>query len=163
MKTLYEISAELEALMAQAAVYAAEHEGELPEDISDQLEALEMTREAKLGNVARYVKNLKAEAEMLAPEIAALSKRKKTAESKALYLKTYLAAFLGAGETYKDSTVALSWRASTAAEVTDDDSVPNSYCITERKPVLSEIKKALIAGKDVEGAKLVHKTNLQVK
>ena len=56
----------------------------------DMLNALTMERDAKVENIALWIKNLKAEAEALKVEKDAFAKRQKTAENQMNSLKQYL-------------------------------------------------------------------------
>ena len=77
----------------------------------DRLNALEMERDKKIGNVACWIKDLKAEAEAIKAEKQALDKRQKAAENKAESLKTWLQTVLE-GEKFKDSRCSISYRKS---------------------------------------------------
>ena len=57
---------------------------------SEQLEALKMERQAKLENVALYIKNLKADAAMYKAEKTAFAERQAAAERKAESLTMWL-------------------------------------------------------------------------
>lgn len=82
--------------------------------------SLQMEREAKLENMALWYKDLTAEAKAIREEEKALAERRKSAENKAERLKTYLDEAL-AGESYKTSRVAVSYRKSTALEIKPED------------------------------------------
>ena len=80
---------------------------------------LQMEREAKIENMALWYKDLTAEAKAIREEEKALAERRKSAENKAERLKAYLDEAL-AGESYKTSRVAVSYRKSTAVEVSNE-------------------------------------------
>lgn len=163
INTLYEIAAEIETLMYQADMYAAEHEGEIPDDVAEKLDSLEMQKDEKIGNIARLIKNLKAEADMVDAEAKALAQRKKSTQNKAEWLKRYLAAFLGEGQKYQDATVKIGWRKSVSTVIDNADTIEDKYCKIERKPVLSAIKEAINSGENIIGARLEEKQSLQIK
>ena len=58
---------------------------------AEMLDKLTMERDAKIENIALWIKDLKAEAEALKAEKMAFAERQKVAENKAESLKNYLA------------------------------------------------------------------------
>ena len=66
----------------------------------DKLNELELERDAKIENVACWIKELKAEAEAIKAEKLALAERQRVAENKAESLKKWLAYALQ-GEKFK--------------------------------------------------------------
>jgi len=163
MKSLYEIDNELTEAVSAAYLAAEENEGVISDELSERIDALEGDRGKKIGNICRYIKSLKAEADMVKSEADALSARAKGTTGKADSLKGYLLRFLGDGETYKDEVSKVSWRGSEGVTISDLDLIPDEYCRVERKAMATEIKKALKAGTDVSGAELYQKQNLQIK
>ena len=59
--------------------------------------------------------------------------------------------------------VAVSYRKSTAVEITDLDALPFAYTVTEIKPDKERIAAALKNGETVPGAELVERNNIQIK
>lgn len=68
----------------------------------EKLDALQLARDEKIGNVAAYIKNLSAESKAIKAEEDALAARRKSADKKIKDLKDYLAAALN-GQKFKDS------------------------------------------------------------
>ena len=64
MKPLFELDAEFRELQSQIEAYAALNEGEIPDELDAQLDSVGVDRQRKISNIALYVKNLKAEADM---------------------------------------------------------------------------------------------------
>lgn len=127
------------------------------------LDALEMERDAKIENIALWIKDLNAEAAMIKAEEDALAKRRKTEENKAERLKNYLSGFL-AGEKFKTPKVAISYRASESVELTGEpEDLPPEFLRQKWEAKKTDIKKALKAGRMVPGAVLVEKQNIQIR
>ena len=129
----------------------------------EKFDELTMERETKLENVALWIKNLKAEAEALKAEKQAFADRQKAAESKAESLKRYLEHAL-AGEAFKTTKVAVSFRKTTSVEVDNVYDLPNWY-VRPGEPQADKValKKDLVAGKEIEGAHLVEGLSVSIK
>lgn len=133
--------------------------------------SLQMEREAKIENMALWYKDLTAEAKAIREEEKALAERRKSAENKAERLKAYLDEAL-AGESYKTSRVAVSYRKSTAVEVSNEVEVVEELeegcydsCLLYQTPkiVKSELSKLLKSGVTIPGAALVERSNIQIR
>lgn len=127
------------------------------------LDAIELERDEKLEQFGLWIKDLNAEAEMIKKEKDALAAREKAAKNKAERVKHYLGWVLN-GEKFKTAKVAMSWRKSTAVEITDAARIPKQYLI-EQEPKIAKaaIMVDLKAGQEVEGAELVERNNLLIK
>ena len=157
MATLYE----LHHLIENFELQIEEETGEVTN--FDELDALEMERDAKIENIALWIKDLAAEAAMIKAEEENLYKRRKTAENKAEHLKRFLAGYLGF-EKFKTAKVAVSYRTSESVELTGDpEDLPPEFLRQKWEAKKTEIKKALKAGRAVPGAVLVEKQNLQIR
>ena len=86
---------------------------------TEKLNDLQMERDAKIENVALWIKELKAEAEAIKNEKQALADRQRVAENKAESLKNWLAYALN-GEKFKTSKCSISYRNSESVEVTEE-------------------------------------------
>lgn len=87
--TLYEIDSALEAALEKAF---DPETGELIDEAAfEQTEALQLARDAKIENVALWIKNLNSDAEALKAEKEAFAAREKAAKNKAESLKRWLA------------------------------------------------------------------------
>ena len=85
----------------------------------DKLNELQLEKDAKIENVACWIKELKAEAEAIKAEKLVLAERQKVAENKAESLKKWLAYALD-GQKFKTSKCSISYRKSEAVEVTEE-------------------------------------------
>lgn len=134
-------------------------------EISDfeKFDALTMEREAKLENVALWIKNLKAEAEAYKAEKQAFADRQKAAESKAESLKRYLEHALD-GQAFKTTKVAVSFRKTKSVEIDNVLDLPAEYLrFSEPTADKTAIKKAIDEGKEITGAHLVEGLSVSIK
>lgn len=134
---------------------------------AEKLSQLQMAREEKIENVALWIKDLNAEINAYKAEKEAFAEREAKTKAKVESLKKWLTAALQ-GENFKTSRVAVSFRKSEAVEIDEDDFdmviQPAEY-LTHKPPVPNKtaIKAAIKSGKDVAGATLVVKQNIQIK
>lgn len=131
---------------------------------AEDLDALELARDEKIEGVGLWIKNLQAEAEAVKKEKDAMADRQHRLEKKAESLKGYLAWALQ-GEKFSTPRIAMSWRKSESVLIPDeallDDRFVNVTMV--KKPDKKLIKDTLKAGREVPGAELVTKQNLQIK
>lgn len=136
---------------------------------TDKLNELQMERDAKIENVALWIKELKAEAEAIKNEKQALADRQRVAENKAESLKNWLAYALN-GEKFKTSKCSVSYRNSESVEVTDEglealmkdheDLLTYKTPEPNKKAIKDAIKND---GLTVAGVQLVQKTSTIIK
>lgn len=130
---------------------------------TEKLDKLTMEREAKLENVACWIKELKAEAEALKAEKMAFAKRQQVAENKMESLKKYLAYALD-GQAFKTVRASVTFRKSQAVEIADIYKLDENYLrYKEPEADKTAIKEALKAGQTVAGATLVENTSVIIK
>ena len=128
-----------------------------------QLDKLQMERDAKLENVACWIKELKVEAEALKAEKMAFAERQKIAENKMESLKKYLAYALN-GKGFNSTRTSVSFRKSQSVEVADIYKLDENYLrYKEPEADKTAIEEALKAGKTVAGATLVENTSVIIK
>lgn len=158
---LYEIDDALAALVNE--------DGEIAD--FEAFEALQMEREQKIENVACWYKNLLSDAAALKAEEQALAERRKSAESKAEWLKGYLARALD-GQKFETARVKCGWRKSTAVEYTVDEATFIEWAREARNDLLSykppvpdkkAIKAAIEAGEEILLAGMVERNNITIK
>lgn len=135
----------------------------------DRLNELQMEREAKIENVACWIKDLKAEAEAIKAEKMALAKRQQVAENKSESLKNWLAYALD-GRKFKTARCAVSFMKTEAVEVTPEglENLMRGGCdelltYEQPKPNKTAIKAALKDGLNVEGVRLTQNTSTIIK
>ena len=132
----------------------------------EKLEQLNIARNEKREGVALYIKNQLPEIEAIDKEIKALTTRKKQKQSRIEWLKKSLYDDMTKNGLSKFETpkVYISFRKSTAVEVTSTDDIPDEYLL-EQPPKVDKagLKKELQAGFTFDGVKLVEKQNIQIK
>ena len=135
----------------------------------DKLNELQLEREAKIENVALWIKDLKAEAEAIKVEKLALAERQKAAENKAESLKKWLAYALN-GEKFKTAKCSVSFRNTESVEVTPEGLENlmrggNDELLTYKAPEPNKaaIKAALKDGLSVQGVQLVQNVSTIIK
>lgn len=142
-----------------------ENEGELTRELLIEMECIEGEFDEKAEAYAVLIKTLNAEAEMLKTEQQRLYERQKQKENLAERLKERLAESMRFFEKDKLETAKckISFRASKAVEIIDEALIPDEYFKVERKVIKTDIKTAIAEGKEVAGAVLVEKKNIQIK
>ena len=136
---------------------------------TEKLNDLQMERDAKIENVALWIKELKAEAEAIKDEKQALADRQRVAENKAESLKNWLAYALN-GEKFKTSKCSISYRNSESVEVTEEglealmreheDLLTYKAPEPNKKAIKDAIKND---GLTVAGVQLLQKTSTIIK
>lgn len=136
---------------------------------TDRLEALKMGREAKIENVALWIKELKAEAEAIKAEKLALAERQKVAENKAESLKKWLAWVLD-GQKFSTARCAVSFRRSEAVDITPEGLIElmkgghdELLKYSDPEPNKTAIKQAIKDGLNVKGVQLVQNISTIIK
>ena len=168
--TLYDIDAQIAALdgAAEDDMLIDAETGELI-SVSQALDALRMEREAKLENVACWVKNLCAEADAIREEENRLAKRRKAAETKASNLKAWLLSAMtredGTTDKLKTGRVMVSVKKNPPSTVVDDDLLPSTYKVAKITYQANKelIKRELLAGGEVPGAHLEYGRSVIIK
>lgn len=128
----------------------------------EAFELLQMERDRKLEGIALAYKNFTAEAKALGEQKKSFAEREKAALNKAERCRKLLERGL-AGQKMETPMVAVSYRKSTAVEITDLDALPFAYTVTEIKPDKERITAALKNGEAVPGAEFVTRQNIQIK
>lgn len=153
MATLYEIDkAILECVDAET--------GEIIDDKA--LEELELARNSKIENIACWIKNLKADAEIYKKEKEVFVQKEKAAKNKAESLKRYLELALN-GEKFKTSKVSISYRKSEIVEIDEIEKLSDEFIKIEKKADKTAIKAAIKEGVEIIGARIVENNNIQIK
>lgn len=140
-----------------------------PEVVADTLESLGGDLEVKAQSVAHMVRRLEADAASIKQWAQTASDRAKAVQARADSLRDYLSDTLAAcGITRIDGPgIALSWRKSSAVEIDEPGLIPSEYMRQPEPPPPAPDKRligdALKAGKDVPGAHIATRSNLQIK
>lgn len=137
----------------------------------ERLNALQMDRQAKLENVALWVKNLEADAAAITEEMGRLAERKKAMERKGERLREWLMGALG-GEKLETARCCISYRRSKAVEIGDEERFRDWALMNGRddlltfsdpKPSKTNIKKALADGEQIPGVMLAERQNMTIR
>lgn len=165
MTNLYEISHAIEDILNGGI---DPETGELIVD-GDALDALIMERDAKIENIACYIKNLTAAAKMIKEEETALAERRKAAEKKAERLKEYLSAVLD-GQKFQTAKCAVSFRQTQKVEIEEGftawaEATGNTKLLRYTAPEVNKVAvKALLAeGAEVPCARLTVNNAMTIK
>lgn len=136
---------------------------------TERLDALQMERDAKIENVALWIKDLKAEADAIKAEKQKLAERQKAAENKAENLKKWLAYALD-GQKFSTAKCAVSFKNTESVEVTDDGLYNlmrggKDELLTYKMPEPNKtaIKQAIKDGLSVSGVQLVQNVSTIIK
>lgn len=127
---------------------------------------LKINREEKISNIARLIKSLKAEAEMIKTEAKKQNDRAKSKENKAEWLRKYLSANYIFESPFEDQYCKVSFRKSESVDVFKGvDELPDIYVRTKitKEPDKTAIKEAIKAGEKIDFAVIVEKKNIQIK
>ena len=158
MANLYDIDAKIMECMANCI---DPDTGEITN--SERLEALQMERQIKLENVALYIKNLKADAAMYKAEKQAFAERQAAAEKRAESLTEWLKKALD-GQKFKTEKAEVNFRKTQIVEVIDIwDLNEDLLKYSDPTPDKAAIKRAIKAGEEVKGAKLVDDISMTIK
>lgn len=159
-------------LIAQEYRQAAEALADLDLDaqtIADTLEGMSGALEVKAQNVAMMARSIDAQAAAVSLWAKDANARAKALEARAEALREYLAQnLLACGITKLEGPgVTISFRKSTAVVIDEPGLIPIEFMKEPEPPpptpIKSMIAEALKAGRDVPGARLDVRQNLQVK
>ena len=130
---------------------------------TERLEQLQMDRDTKIENIACWIKNLLSDAEALKAQKQAFADRQKAAENKAESLKKYLASHLD-GQKFSTDKVAISFRKTSAVNVTNIGQIPAEY-LKYAEPTVDKtaVKNAIKAGVSIAGAEIVEGQSISIK
>lgn len=164
---LFEITAAYQSFMD------AIENGEIPESaIADTLESITATLEEKADNTACVIKNITAEIFALKAEERKLAERRRIKENQVERLREYLSNALIQSEHTKIETARnkISFRKSESVQIDDESAFiewamkDNDEYLTYKEPAINKtaIKRALADGKEVKGAYIEQRQNLQI-
>ncbi len=165
MRKLYEINADIENCIMNGTDFET---GEFI--AAEELDKLQMERDAKIEGVALYVKDCRAEAAAIKAEIETLKKRMDRLNRNADGAEGWLAVNLN-GQKFSTSRVECAFRRSETVECDDEfiawaESTELENVLTVKctvTPNKVEIKKLLKSGVELDHCQLVTKQNIQVR
>ena len=162
---LYELAADLSKIND----IIIEGGGELPAELEEQLDSSGLAFQAKVEGIARWTGDLKGRAKVIKDEITRLQDRMKATQNLEARLKEYVKRCMEQADIKKiefDTCVVRIQNNPASVEILDEKEIPARFTTivpettkTDRAAVL----KALKAGEDVAGARLINdKSNLRI-
>jgi hypothetical protein len=143
-----------------------------PQTVADTLEGMSGALEVKAQSVAMMVRVMEADAAAVAQWAKDANARAKAIENRADALRDYLKRTLeSCGITKVDGPgITIGFRKSSAVVIDDPDQLPAEFMVTPPAPPPAPpapsktlIGDAIKAGREVPGARIEHRTNLQIK
>lgn len=135
-------------------------------DISSALANVEGALEDKLESIAKVIKNLDAMADAYEDEERRLRTKKQAAKNRVDGLKKYVKDNLEAMGKDKVEAGIFKWSLQYSPPklvITDESLIPDEYFVIERKPIKSEIKKAIESEQVIDGAEIVREKHLRLR
>ena len=158
-------------LIPQALAYALDHievdeeTGEITAG-QDELDAVQTSASEKVEATALYIKDLDDDIDDLAVAIASLTRRKQAIAKKADRLRALLLDAVRATGTVKTQMVSVSIRKNPPKVELDDnalDELPYKYIKVTRSVKTEDLKTALKAGQQINGAHLVQSESVSIR
>ena len=139
----------------------------VPNDLIQQsLNDVKDDIENKAENIAKLVRQLDAESKALEDEEKRLANRKKTLKNRSKGLKNYLQASLESVGLKKVKTKLFNitiQKNPTSLNVTDEDSIPDKYFVTEKNLLKTDLLQDLKDGKTIDGVNLKQGESLRIR
>jgi hypothetical protein len=117
MAKLYEINHQIEDLIS---ANIDPDTGMINPEIQEELEDLEMQREQKILNIAKYVKNLESDALQHKEESKRQSEKARKLQNKADYLCGYIRTNMDRNEQYEDAQASVGYSKIPSVEIDDN-------------------------------------------
>lgn len=158
---IYEIDKELQSIIAELE----ESGGDLSPELAEKLAINDENFQEKITSYLHVIANVKSESDGLSSEIKRLQERKKSNDNTVARLKETIQRSMQLRDLDKmeAGTFKLSLRSSVAVQIEDADHLPSDYMRLKAEPNKTATKKAIDAGQEVQGARLVVNQSLQVK
>lgn len=156
---LYELAQNYAQLMEMAE--------EMESDaLVDTLEALQDAIEDKVENIAKFIKNLEADAKIIKEEEKRLAERRQSIEKKIDRLKQYLQEQLEVAglQRVKRPTITVAIQNNPpSVEITDEKLIPSEYMIPQYKVDKKSILERLKNGETVPGCELRQTKGVRIR
>jgi len=163
---IYEINNQLQQLFEQMDIEASENDGVISDSLMHLLDLIQIEKDSKLLDIARYVKQLEYEVKAIKDEELKLADRRTGISKKIASLEDFLQFQLGEGNNLKDANTCMSWRKSQRVVIeVEVDKLPVEYvrAKTSIEPDKKAIKDSIESGNMVDGCRLEVIQNLQIK
>lgn len=149
-----------------AEIYTNLEEIEEDVDVSSALANVDGALENKLESIAKVIKNLDAMADAYEDEERRLRTKKQAAKKRVDGLKKYVKDNLEAIGKDKVEAGIFKWSLQNSPPrlvITDESLIPDEFFMIERKPIKSEIKKAIEMDQIIDGAEIVREKHLRLR
>lgn len=134
--------------------------------VAAAMDVVDAALEEKLESTAKVIRNLEAEADGLEVEEKRLKARKMAVKNRIADIKGYVQGNLEAMGKDKVTSGIFKWSIQANApsvNILDESLIPDDYWKIERKPMKTEIKKAIESGELTEGVELVRTKSLRLR
>ncbi len=128
---LHDINVQIETLIEDGVNTET---GEMTEDVASLLDQLEMDRDEKVLNCARYVNEHKVMSNGIAEQIKRLQTRKKVHDNHATYLSGWIESNCNSNEKFEAADLKVGFRKSTRAMAHDLSLTPNELIVIPPAP-----------------------------
>ena len=144
MPTLYDLTAELNALLEDMEMWAEDHGGDITDYPLERIEKLEGDVKTKVLNIAVLIKDLRAEEKALKEEKLAVAKRQAAKGNKEERLLKYLESALPKNAKFESARAVVSWANNPPAVVVlaKVEHMPEKYLVRPEPQVAKEKLKA---------------------
>jgi DNA-binding transcriptional MerR regulator len=139
---------------------------EAGEELGDTLEAIEEAIELKVENIAKVMKTVEGEAEIIREEEKRLADRRRALEAEVGRLKSYVESNMRAAgiDKVKGRLFTLAFQKNPpSVEVTDESLIPSDYIKTVTSVDRKLILEALKAGQAVTGCEMRQSESLRIR
>lgn len=136
------------------------------EELGDTLEAIEEAFELKVENIAKVMKSVEGEAEIIREEEKRLAERRRALESQVIRLKTYVEDNMKSSgiDKVKGRFFSLSLQKNPpSVEIINESLIPNDYIKTVTSVDKKLILEAIKAGQAVTGCELKQTESLRIR
>lgn len=165
--TLYELTNEQQYLydLITSGQAVDEETGEVDATVLEQIEMTEKDIDKKIEGTAVFIKQLESDAEALKQEKLRLEKRQKTLLNTAERLRNgLLYNMVAQGKSYFSTTKAgITIKDSEYVNILDESKIPEQYIKVKKEVSKVDIKNAIKAGQEVQGAELATRKNITIK
>lgn len=137
-----------------------------PQALEATLKQVEEDINAKAGNIAKLIKSIEAEAQVIRLEEKRLSDRRRALENKKDCIKRYLEEQLASAGIDKVKTPLFTvsiQNNSPSVELIDESLIPEKYVVITRTFAKKEILEAVKNGEDIPGAVMKQTRSLRIK
>jgi len=147
---------DIKSIETEIEKIASENDGEIPEQLIEKLVIANTGNLQQIEKLCKYIKHLEHLEDAASNEIQRITKIKKVANNRRENIKKYLTPYVDNKGKISSGMFTLSTRKSHETEITDNNLIPNEFKNTTITTTINklEIRRRLLAGENVPGAKL---------